>query len=79
MVTTVDTLYREALGLSNDSRVVLAERLIESVDPDPAVIELHLEIVSQRLKDLDNGTTQSVPGPEGFQRVREAVSRRAQP
>ena len=73
MANTVDTLYQEALSLPDDSRIALAERLIESVEPDPNMIEAHMTEVRRRLEDLEIGRVVPVPGPEGLKRVREAV------
>ena len=78
MATTVDTLYQEALSLSEESRVALAERLIESIEPDPGVVAAQMVIVQQRLSDLDSGRAQSVSGPAGLRRVREAVAKRSE-
>jgi putative addiction module component (TIGR02574 family) len=76
MAITVDGLYREALCLSNDSRIDLAERLLESLDFDPAAIELQMVTVRRRLEEIETGRVQPIPGPEGLQRVRDAVTER---
>jgi hypothetical protein len=77
MPSTVDALYREALTLSHESRVALAERLIESIEPNASVVEAQMVIVRQRLNDLESGSAQPVSGPEGLRAVREAVAKRA--
>jgi hypothetical protein len=76
-VITVEALYHEALSLSDESRVALAERLIESVQPDPKVMEVQMAIVRQRLEDLERGKAQPIPGPEGLQMVRESILKRS--
>ena len=63
--------------LSEDSRVVLAERLLESVTPDPQVVTEQMEIVRRRSADLEAGAVQPVPGPEGLSRVRDTLLKRA--
>ncbi len=77
MAITVDALYQEALNLTDDSRIALAERLIESVEADPSMIEAHMSLIRQRLDDLESGRVQLVPGSEGLQQVREAVLKRS--
>ena len=77
MANTVETLYQEALNLPNDSRVALAERLLESVEPDPIMIEAQMTEVRRRLEDLESGRVATVPGAEGLRRVREAVAKRS--
>jgi hypothetical protein len=77
MAMTVEALYQEALCLSNESRVVLAERLLGSVDPDPVTIEVQTAMARQRLMDLENGEVQPISGDEGLRRVSESVRKRA--
>ncbi len=77
VVITVEALYHEALSLSEESRVALAERLIESIQPDPGVMEAQMTIVRQRLEDLESGKAQPIPGPEGLQQVRERILKRS--
>lgn len=77
MTTTVQQVFEEALTLSDDSRVALAERLLESVIPAPQVIAEQMSVVRQRIADLEAGRVQPVPGPEGLNRVRETLLRRA--
>ena len=73
MTTTVQKVFEEALTLSEDSRVVLAERLLESVAPSPEIVAEQLEVVKRRIADLESGRVQPVPGPEGLNRVRETL------
>jgi hypothetical protein len=78
MAITVETIYNEALCLSSDGRVALAERLLESVESDPGLLEAQAAIAQQRIEELENGSAQPVPGPEGLKRVRESVRKRSQ-
>ena len=78
MANTVDAIYKDALSLSEDSRVILAERLIESVAPDPHILKEQMAAVRQRLEDLDSGKEMQVPGPEAIQLVRAAVKKQSQ-
>ena len=48
MIITVQQVFQEALALSEDSRVVLAERLLESITPTPQVVAEQMEVVRQR-------------------------------
>ncbi len=78
MTITVEALYEEALCLSHESRLALAERLLGSVPPDPAITEAQVDMARQRLKDIEDGNAQPVPGPERLIRVREAILKRSQ-
>jgi putative addiction module component (TIGR02574 family) len=77
MTATVQQVFEEALTLSEDSRVALAERLIESVAPATQVVAEQMEVVRRRSDDLEVGRVQPVPGPEGLNHVREAPPKRA--
>ena len=77
MAINADSLYQEALNLPDDSRLALAERLLESVEPDPVIIEAQMTEVRRRIEDLDSGRVAAVPGPEGLRRVRDAVAKRS--
>jgi putative addiction module component (TIGR02574 family) len=77
MVITVERLLEEALSLSGDSRLVLAERLIESVPPDSGLFDEQLAEAASRAADLEAGAVQGIEGVEALRQVREAVSQRA--
>jgi hypothetical protein len=74
MAVTVAHLYEEALQLSEDARVDLAERLIESAAISPALLEEQLQIVSGRVKAFDSGLSSEIPGDEAHERVRRSIS-----
>jgi putative addiction module component (TIGR02574 family) len=78
MTITVDHLFEEALCLSSDSRVALAERLIESVEPDKGIFEAQLQVAQRRAHELDSGVVQAIPGEEALARVRDAILGKAQ-
>ena len=77
MPITVDRLLEEALSLSGESRLVLAERLIESVPPEPGLFDEQLAEADSRAAELESGAVQGIEGMEAFRQVREAVSQRA--
>ncbi len=77
MPITVDSLLEDALCLSGESRLVLAERLIESVPPDPDIWEEQLAEVALRVAELESGAVQEIEGVEALRQVRESVSQRA--
>jgi hypothetical protein len=77
MPVTVAELYSEALELSDEARIELAERLIESSSLPPALLEEQLEVVRKRMQNLDAGLSREVPGEEAHLRVLQAISREA--
>ncbi len=77
MTTTVQQVFDDALTLSEDSRVALAERLLESIAPAPQLVAEQMTVVRQRISDINAGRVQPVPGPEGLSHVRETLLKRA--
>ena len=74
---TLDQLAEEALTLPNEDRAILAERLVESLDPtDDADLQAvwGAEAI-RRLDDVREGRVQSVSGEEALKRVRQSVGR----
>ena len=57
MRTSLDKIYKEALRLPDESKAILAERIIEyletSVDPD--LERLHLDTVKRRRDEMRRG------------------------
>ena len=76
MVITVEHLLEEALCLSDEGRVTLAERLIESLSPDPELMAEHLAIAGARADELDEGRVQAIPGEVALREIREALKAR---
>jgi hypothetical protein len=77
MAVTVAELYSEALHLSDDARIELAERLIESSSLPPALLEEQLAIVRKRMENLDAGLSEEIPGEDAHLRVLQAISGKA--
>ena len=78
MAITVNQLFENALCLSPESRVALAEQLIGSIEPAGPVFEAQLAEAQRRADDLDSGRVKGVPGEEGLRRVRESILLKSQ-
>jgi putative addiction module component (TIGR02574 family) len=76
MATTVESLYADAINLPEDSRLLLAEKLWESLTPSPEELEAQLEVVRRRIAELESGAVVAVPGDVALKQVREAVASR---
>jgi putative addiction module component (TIGR02574 family) len=73
MSPTLDALSHDALVLPADERIVLAYRLLISVEPGPepgAEAAWDAEI-TQRIARFDSGETQPVPAAEVFDRLHQ--------
>ena len=74
---TVEQIAEEALGLPSEARALLADRLVESLDPaeDGLLRQLWAAEALRRRDDVRNGRVQTIPGDEALARVRRAVAR----
>lgn len=76
MTVTVSNILEEALLLSDDSRLDLAERLIASTQTPAALLQEQTEVASARMRALDSGASVEIPGAEAHARVRQALRQR---
>ncbi len=77
MNMTVEQIVDEALGLPSEARALLADRLVESLDPaeDGYVRRLWVAEALRRRDDVRSGRVRTVPGEEALAQVRRAVAR----
>ncbi len=74
---TVEQIAAEALSLPSEARALLADRLVESLDPaeDGIIRQLWASEAKRRLNDVRSGQVQTIPGDEALALVRRAVAR----
>jgi putative addiction module component (TIGR02574 family) len=77
MNLTVEQITEGALLLPSEARALLADRLVESLDPaeDGYVRQLWIAEARRRRDDVRAGRVQTIPGDEALARVRQAVAR----
>lgn len=77
MKLSVEQIAEEALALPSEARALLADRLVESLDPaeDGYVRKLWSAEALRRRDEVRNGRVQTIPGDEALARVRRAVAR----
>ena len=77
MSMTVEQIVSEALGLPSEARALLADRLVESLDPaeDGYLSQLWAAEAVRRRDDMRAGRVLAVAGEEGLAQVRRAVVR----
>jgi putative addiction module component (TIGR02574 family) len=75
---TVEQLTEEMLLLPSEARALLADRLVESLDPaeDDQIHELWAAEAIRRRDDVRSGRVKTIPGEEAFARVRESLAAR---
>lgn len=72
MAATIDSIFEEALHLSEDSRMNLVERLIVSATTYQQVEEEQVKEARSRLHEMRSGAVKGVPVEDAFRRVRES-------
>jgi len=74
---TVEQIAEAALSLPSEARALLADRLVESLDPaeDGLARELWSAEAVRRRDEVRSGRVQTIPGEEALARVRGAVGR----
>lgn len=70
MPLTVEAIEAEALGLSLADRARLVEKLISSLEIDPAVEEAWAAEVERRHAELESAAVQATPGPEALAKLK---------
>lgn len=70
MALTLETLEAEVLQLSAAERARLVEKLIASLDMDPAVEEAWAAEVERRHAEIESGAVSLLPGPEALARLK---------
>lgn len=77
MGMTVEQIAEAALALPSEARALLADRLVESLDPaeDGPIQQLWAAEAIRRRNEVRSGQVQTIPGDEALARVRGAVGR----
>ena len=66
MASSIELLEAEALQLPAADRARLVERLIASLDIDPAIEEAWAAEVERRNAEIESGAVSLIPGPEAL-------------
>jgi putative addiction module component (TIGR02574 family) len=77
MPMTIEQLAEEALALPSESRALLADRIVESLDVRELsdLDELWAAEAKRRRDEVREGRVETIPGDEAFLKVRRAVGR----
>ena len=75
MKTTIDKIIEEVLSLSPQARAFVAEKLIESLDTEPAVAlsSAWRDEIRKRYREIDEGTVELRDAEEVFARAYAAL------
>ncbi len=77
MQITVEQVVEVALALPSEARALLADRLVESLDPaeDGYLRQLWVKEAQRRIEEVRSGRVIPIPGEVAFSQVRAAVKR----
>ena len=77
MHMTVEQIADEALALPSEARALLADRLVESLDPaeDGYIRQIWMREARRRVDEVRRGEVKTVPADEAFAQVRQAIAR----
>jgi putative addiction module component (TIGR02574 family) len=77
MHMTVEQIADEALALPSEARALLADRLVESLDPaeDGYIRQLWMREAHRRAEEVRSGEVKAIPADEVFAQVRQSIAR----
>jgi len=77
MHMTVEQIADEALALPSEARALLADRLVESLDPaeDGYIRQLWIREARRRVDEVRRGEVKTIPADEAISQVRQAIAR----
>jgi putative addiction module component (TIGR02574 family) len=73
----IEQITESALSLPSEARALLADRLVESLDPaeDGYIHRLWVAEAQRRLAEVRSGNVKTIPGPEALERVRRSITK----
>jgi putative addiction module component (TIGR02574 family) len=74
---SVEQITDEVMALPSEARALLADRLVESLDPaeDGYIHRLWVTETRRRLDDVRSGRVKTIPGEEALVQVRQTLAR----
>ena len=74
MIANIDTLFAEAMSLSDDTRLQLVERLIPTIQSEPSLEEEQLQEVRRRMENMRLGRVKTIPGKQVFREIEQSLA-----
>jgi putative addiction module component (TIGR02574 family) len=68
---TLESIAADALELTVEDRLALAEKMVMSIPEDPEIEEAWDKEIRRRIEQYDRGEVTGIPGPEVFRAIRE--------
>jgi putative addiction module component (TIGR02574 family) len=75
-MTTAERLLQQAMQLSSDERELLAIELFATLEKEPGYDEAWEAEIERRIKEIDDGTVEMIPGEHVMAELRERLRAR---
>lgn len=74
---TAEEIANEALALPSEARAILADQLVESLDPaeDGDIRHIWMREASRRIDEVRNGEVKTIPADDALAQVRQSIAR----
>lgn len=74
---TAEEIANEALALPSEARAILADQLVESLDPaeDGDIRQIWMREACRRIDEVRNGEVKTIPADEALAQVRQSIAR----
>ena len=76
MAATLDTVFAEALSLTDDARLQLVERLIPTIQSEPSLEAEQVQEVHRRMEEVHSGRVKTIPGEQVFREIEQSLASR---
>ena len=76
MLATLDTLFTEAMALTDDARQQLVERLIPTIQSESSLEAEQAQEVQRRMEEVRSGRVKTIPGDQVFREIEESLATR---
>jgi hypothetical protein len=76
MHMTIEQIVDEAMALPSEARALLADRLVESLDPaeDGYLHQLWIREASRRIQEVRCGEVMTISADEALKQVRQSIA-----
>ena len=76
MTASVNSLFSAALELPDETRLQLVERLIPTIQSEPALEDEQITEVQRRIRAVQSGQVKTVAGEQVFQSIEQSLAAR---
>ena len=77
MSINLEKIYNDAMRLPDESKALLAERLVDYLQShiSPALEKIHIDTVNERRDEVESGKIMAINGREALERARRMLEK----